>query len=862
MRVSWEKGWEKNAYDKIKSHSHHMIFGQVLFGSLITRVTEKFKIKPHAAIGHSLGETVSMFALKVWDNPEDMLARMEKSDLFTKKLAGDFTAAADRWNLPSGIKPNWSVAAVNRSRDEISSAIKKFDRLYILIINTPNETVIGGSHDQLKNFIKDTKCGALFLDGIVSVHCEITESVKDEYFALHKFDCHPHRDIDFYSCSSGEKYIPETRATAMSIVNQAVHGFDYTRLINNAWNDGIRVFIEMGPGSSCTGFVNKILENREHTAFSFSSKNEDEEVSVLKALAQLACHRVKFDISPLFDIKTDEKSKKSMPYSYPLDCDNGNGDTQLKKQKILESPGKINTQTHTKIQNKPDIPEYIHTENQFFNYVEGIQQASCATSNAHEKFLDLTQENMEAFEKQFKALTKTATALMNPKNHYSCARLPLFTKQMCMEFAIGSAAAVLGEKFKIVDSYPVRVRLPDSPLMLVDRIMEIRGEMLSLKSGTIVTQHDVKKNAWYLDGGRAPVSISIEAGQADLFLCSWLGIDHAVKGKRRYRLLDAKVTFHRPLPLPGETIEYRIKIERFLKQGEIYLFFFHYKGYINKELLISMRDGCAGFFTQHETKQSMGIILKKNKTDGIADPAETFDGAGCADKSNNYYTIASAKTIEPAKTNNNGLKFHPLVPVEKENYNDDEVQALRDGELEKCFGPCFKGILLGKNLRLPDGRMHLIDRVTEFDPHGGRFGLGFIAAEADIKPDMWFLTCHFIDDRVMPGTLMYECCAHTLRIFTQRMGWISTRDIAHYDIMPGLESDLKCRGPVTPETKKAEYKIEIKEIGYNCDKEPYVIADAHMFADGHRIVLYKNLGMRINGFLPGEIENFWKEYKI
>ena len=815
MRVSWEKGWEKDAFDKIKAHSHNMIFGQVLFGSLITRVAEKFKIKPDAAIGHSLGETASLFALNVWDNPGEMLERMEKSDLFTKKLAGDFTEAAKLWNLPRGIKPEWRVAAVNRSREAIRAAIKKYDRLYILIVNTPEETVIGGSHDQLKKFIRDTGCGALFLDGVVSVHCEIAESVRDEYQKLHEFACHPPKNIDFYSCSLGKKYIPETRATAMSIVNQAVYGFDYAELINTAWNDGIRVFMEMGPGSSCTRFVNRILRKKDHVAFSLSSKDEDEEVSVLKVLAALACHRVNVDISPLFHI-------------------NGHG--------------KINTRTFTEMQDKTIC-------------AQGIQQTSIATSRAHEKFLSLSQENMAAFNEQFKALTNTAAALINLENHgYSLksspAPLPLFTKQMCMEFATGSAAAVFGEKFKIVDSYPVRVRLPDAPLMLVDRIMEIKGDMLSLKNGAIVTQHDVKKNAWYLDGGRAPVSISIEAGQADLVLCSWLGIDHAVKGKRRYRLLDAKVAFHRPLPIPGETIEYRIKIDRFLKQGEIYLFFFHYKGYINKELFISMRDGCAGFFTPYETENSLGIVLKKDDLNGVADTGGIADTGGTAE------TIETIKPAKSDETHNNCLKFHTLVPVKKESYNDEKVQALRRGELEECFGRDFKGILLGKSLRLPDGRMHLIDRVTEFDPWGGRFKSGFIAAEADIKPDAWFLTCHFIDDRVMPGTLMYECCAHALRIFTQRMGWVSKKDTVHYDIIPGLESDLKCRGPVTPETKKAAYEIEIKEMGYDEKETPYVIADAHMFADGHRIVFYKDMGIKINGLFSGEIENLWKEYKI
>ena len=117
---------------------------------------------------------------------------------------------------------------------------------------------------------------------------------------------------------------------------------------------------------------------------------------------------------------------------------------------------------------------------------------------------------------------------------------------------------MLGPEFDIVDTYKARVRLPDEPLMLVDRILSVEGEKLSLGSGRVVTEHDVRADAWYLDGNRAPVCISVEAGQADLFLSAYLGIDHQVKGRRTYRLLDAVIRFHRGLPQPGETIRYEI----------------------------------------------------------------------------------------------------------------------------------------------------------------------------------------------------------------------------------------------------------------------------------------------------------------
>ena len=151
--------------------------------------------------------------------------------------------------------------------------------------------------------------------------------------------------------------------------------------------------------------------------------------------------------------------------------------------------------------------------------------------------------------------------------------------------------------------------------------------------------------------------------------------------------------------------------------------------------------------------------------------------------------------------------------------------------------------------------MRLVDRVPAFDPEGGRYGLGIIRAEADIDPEAWFLTCHFMDDMVMPGTLMYECCAHTLRIFIQRMGWVTSSEKVRYEPVPGVASRLKCRGPVTPATRRVIYQVDIKQIGYR--PRPFVIADAQMFADGRHIVMFKDISIQMTGVSGEEIDAFW-----
>ncbi|NRA37456.1 MAG: type I polyketide synthase, partial [Planctomycetes bacterium] len=191
-------------------------------------------------------------------------------------------------------------------------------------------------------------------------------------------------------------------------------------------------------------------------------------------------------------------------------------------------------------------------------------------------------------------------------------------------------------------------------------------------------------------------------------------------------------------------------------------------------------------------------------------------------------------------------------------YSEQQLQALRTGDLAACFGPQFSNLAIKNPVTIPDGRMRLVHRIKELTPNGGRFGLGLIVGEADIHPDDWFLTCHFCDDMVMPGTLMYECCLHTLRVYLLRMGWIGDAADIHYEPIEGISSILKCRGQVLQSTKMVTYELCIQEIGYRGDDQtPYVIADALMYGDGKAIVHMKNMSMQLSGISQSDIDALW-----
>ncbi|MFZ5440969.1 MAG: beta-ketoacyl synthase N-terminal-like domain-containing protein [Myxococcota bacterium] len=760
-------------------------------------------VTPHAYIGYSLGESAGLFSSRAWRERDVMFRRTLESPLFRTQLGGACTVMKDVW----GADAEWSVALVMRPREEVCSALVGTTAL--LIVNAPRECVIGGRREHVRETLAKLGGEGVFLEGVPFVHLPAMSAVKAEYRALHVLKATPPAGVSFYSAAWARPYEVTTDAAADSVTDDALHGFDFTKVIERAWADGVRIFVEAGPQGSCTRMIGRILEGKPHLALSACQRGQDGYVALLQAVAKLAEAGVPVSLDALYEDLPLPAAKPTRSIVVPLG----------KRPPLPSLPAKTMTVV---------LPPAPSVSSGGLAVTPGahpmVLAAMKSVADAHEAFLRASEQStalqLKLLEAQA-ALLRGATPVELPPPAPQ-ARPARFDRAQCLEFAIGSLGKMLGPKFAIVDSYPTRVRLPDEPLMLVDRIVEVEGEPASMTSGRCVTEHDVHAGAWYLDGGRVPVCISVEAGQADLFLSGYLGVDLQTKGERVYRLLDAKVQFHRDLPRVGEIIRYDIRIDRFIRQGDTWLFFFRFDGTIDGQPFITMFDGCAGFFSVEQLEAGKGIVAEGRK-----------------------HVRKPRATVAP---------FSPILPAVKTSLDERQVEALRSGALHTAFGPDFPLERLAPALRLPSGRMRLVDRILELDTAGGAAGLGLVIGEHDVTPDAWYLTCHFKDDPVMPGTLMYECCLHTLRVLLLRLGWVDdASDVdLHYAPVEGVVSPLKCRGQVIPTTKKVQYRVEIDQIGY--DPEPFVIATASMFADGKHVVQMDEMSVRIRGLTKERVE--------
>ncbi len=178
------------------------------------------------------------------------------------------------------------------------------------------------------------------------------------------------------------------------------------------------------------------------------------------------------------------------------------------------------------------------------------------------------------------------------------------------------------------------------------------------------------------------------------------------------------------------------------------------------------------------------------------------------------------------------LKSHTPAAA-KSSFDYEDLLASSRGEL---FGPT--------NAQLPAPPMLMMDRITSITLDGGKFGKGYVEAELDIKPELWFFACHFINDPVMPGALGLDAMWQIVGFF---LGWSGA---------PGKGralgvGEVKFVGQVTQGAEKVVYKVDLKRVINR--RLVMGIADAVLEVDGKPIYTAEDL--RVGLFDPKGLQS-------
>ncbi|MCS6204613.1 PfaB family protein [Shewanella baltica] len=282
-----------------------------LFTKLLTQV---FNIKPKMALGYSMGEAAMWASLDVWQTPHAMINATENSDIFNHAISGELTAVRRAWQLADDEAIVWNSFVVRADSHEIKALLPEFPRAYLAI--TQGDTcVIAGCETSCKALL--TKLGkrgiaanrvtAMHTAPAMLVHGQVqdfyTQALKPEALKAAAQDS----SIRFISAAQTAPVIVDSHCIGRAIADTFCSPLDFSALIQNATEQGARLFVEVGADRQTSTLIDKISHahasqstaNAATAAIACNAKGADATTSLLKCLAQLISHRVPLSLAPL-----------------------------------------------------------------------------------------------------------------------------------------------------------------------------------------------------------------------------------------------------------------------------------------------------------------------------------------------------------------------------------------------------------------------------------------------------------------------------------------------------------------------------------------------------------------------------------
>lgn len=756
-------------------------------------------IKPGGGFGYSLGESSMLFATGVWAANSRDDAVLTGSKLFQDELCGPKKLIREAWNTTED--EVWATRVLLTRADEVRDAIKTFDRLFLTHVNGPAEVVVAGDPRQCRELVERLGCPAVNAPANHVMHNPMVDPRHDELAKLNTYPLGTPDDLELLSAFDYDTVDTADQAKIAHNIACTLRGaIDFPRLVDTAYQRGFRYFVEVGPGATCTRWAKETLGDRPHLAVSIDRRGGSTGLALAQALAKLASHGLPVDLRVLFPAEPQAEPQ----FKHTVTCGG-----QSVVRRVRTAAARIAAELAPVAEALPVLTDdKIIIEGEPWVDPTFMRGAFMNPTFMKAPLMTPLRGLINSVADAHRAALSAHDAVQQAQLRLLEQDGPIWDEAALLEFATGKIANVFGPDFAVIDTYAARVRLPEPPYLFVSRVTRLQATPGEFKPSSITTEYDIPHDAWYAVDGLAPCAVTIEAGQCDLLLISYLGIDFRNRGERVYRLLDSSLVFHGDLPRAGQTVRYDINIDRFVWNGDSLLFFFNYKCYADGELILELLDACAGFFSAAELDNSLGIVPKPGK--------------------------AVSRTW-----------FTPLERTTRTSLGAHDLQLLSEGRLAEVFGPAWDQTKDGCNpsIRLPGEMLRMVDEVTEIDRLGGPRGLGFLRATKKLVPDAWYFRSHFTGDPVLAGSLVAEGAVQLLQAYAMYLGLHLVLPDAEFQPVRGQVTQVKVRGQITPKTAEIRYAVEITEI--TMLPRPTVVADITVYVGDKAMITMRDFGLQI-----------------
>jgi acyl transferase domain-containing protein/phosphopantetheinyl transferase len=254
-----------------------------------------FGIKSDVMVGHSTGESTALIA-------SGTVQKLEREQLMEKiRLLNRISSSLDAAdNIPKGVL--LAVGAIEPSVvQELSDRFQ--GRLHLAMDNCPNQFVLFGSDRDIDEAVVRLKaaggiCTRLPFDR--AYHTPLFEQVATAFREFYEAMDVGVGHTSLYSCSTTQAFPTEPEAIRTVAAQQWSQRVRFRETIEKLYNENIRTFIEVGPSSNLTGFVDDILRGREYLAVASNIQRRSGLEQIQHLLARLCVNGTAVDLAPLY----------------------------------------------------------------------------------------------------------------------------------------------------------------------------------------------------------------------------------------------------------------------------------------------------------------------------------------------------------------------------------------------------------------------------------------------------------------------------------------------------------------------------------------------------------------------------------
>ncbi|MFB2668252.1 PfaB family protein [Shewanella xiamenensis] len=298
-----------------------------LFTQLLTRV---FTIQPQLALGYSMGEAAMWASLDIWQTPHALINATQNSAIFNQEISGPLLAVRRDWQLSDNAPLVWNSFLVRATSAEINPLLADFPRIY-LAIEQGDTCILAGCEESCLQLLKRLNKRGIASNKVTAMH---TSPSQSQHSAIQGFYT---LGLKANACETQVRFISAAQQSAVNIDSQSIAKsiadtfcapLNFTGLINTAYHQGARLFVEVGADRQTSTLIDKIgrqlelgadgIQTQEQPilAMACNAKGSDTITSLLKCLAQLISHRVPLSLAPLMPQSADKATAKTIaPHS-------------------------------------------------------------------------------------------------------------------------------------------------------------------------------------------------------------------------------------------------------------------------------------------------------------------------------------------------------------------------------------------------------------------------------------------------------------------------------------------------------------------------------------------------------------------